>query len=62
MKTSFINIKQVAELLGKTKGTIHRWKNKGLLPFIRMPSGAIIFDQEAVIAKIKTMEVSSEKE
>ena len=60
--TKFINIKQVGILLGKSKQTIHRWKNKGLLPFIKMPSGAILFDQEAVIAKIKAMEVNSEKE
>jgi excisionase family DNA binding protein len=50
MTERLLTCREVAELLGVSSETILRWHRRGQLPSIRLPSGAIRFDREALDA------------
>lgn len=43
-----LTARQVAELLGVSTETVLRWTRRGVLPGIRLPSGALRFRVEAI--------------
>ena len=49
---------EVAELAGVTPDTVLRWHRKGQLKAIRLPSGALRFDQEYVEGWLRDREES----
>jgi excisionase family DNA binding protein len=50
MTGRLLTAREVAELLGVSAETVLRWTRRGMLPAIRLPSGAIRFREDALDA------------
>ena len=52
-----LTIEQTAKFFGVTKTTIHSWKRKGLLSFIRIPGGAVRFRKSTCEKALKEIKI-----
>jgi excisionase family DNA binding protein len=48
--TRLLTARELAERLGVSTETTLRWTRRGALPAIRLPSGAVRFDEDAIDA------------
>ena len=60
MNARLVTARQVAELLGVTPKTVLRWTGRGLLPAIKLPSGAIRYRPEDVDAWLHERETGTD--
>lgn len=54
MKTELLKIDDVCKELNVTRQTIYNWKNKGLIHFIKSPSGSIFVANDELYEKLKS--------
>ena len=59
MQKTLLTTKEVSRLLRISPSTIDKYRKRGLIPFIRLPSGKIRFDQEEIIRWIEERRVST---
>lgn len=53
MKTQLLKIEEASKELEVTRQTLYNWKNKGLITFIKSPSGGIFIVVDELYDKLK---------
>lgn len=49
----YVGVRQIAEQYGVANGTIRGWAKKGLIPYLRIGDGNIMFNMEDVEREMK---------
>jgi excisionase family DNA binding protein len=56
-----LTAREVAELLGVSAGALLRWTRAGLVPAVKLPSGAVRYRPEAIEAWLEERTILTDK-